>query len=57
MPLIHPLIPESEDLGRELRSIRYHSHRIVYEVDLPSQTVYVARVYHGARKPLSPEDL
>jgi plasmid stabilization system protein ParE len=33
LPNRHSLIEESSQLGRPLRSILYHSHRIVYEVD------------------------
>jgi len=57
LPKRYAVIPEAAALARELRSVHYHSHRIVYEVDESAQTVYIVRVYHGARRPLSSGDL
>ena len=57
LPLRHVLIPEAADLKRELRSIHHHSHRVIYEVQEATNTVYIARVYHGARKPLMRKDI
>ena len=57
LPYRFPLIPESSSFEREYRHIIYFSHRIVYRIDEDSQTVYIVRVYHGARRPLSIHDL
>jgi len=57
MPTRHALIPEAEQLKRQLRSVHYQSHRIVYEVREDQSIVYVARIYHGARRPLSARDV
>jgi plasmid stabilization system protein ParE len=53
MPCRYAQIPESEALGRVLRAVVYHSHRVVYIVDETHQKVFVVRVYHCARKPLT----
>jgi len=51
------VIPESEELGLDLRHIIHYSHRIVFRVKETEGSVEVIRVYHGARKPLTPPDL
>lgn len=56
-PLSCVMVPEAERLGVEYRQIRYHSHRIVFLVDEEERTVYVARVYHSARRALRISDL
>lgn len=50
LPRRHPLAPESEELGQELRQFYYHSHRVIYRV-LKSE-VEILRVYHGSRRAL-----
>jgi len=57
MPFRHALIPEAEPIGIPYRSVSVHSHRLIYRVDEKQSKVYVVRVYHGARKPLSFEDV
>ena len=57
MPLRFALIAEADELKKPLRSFVHHSHRIVYEIDEPTQIVSIVRVYHSARAPLSLEDL
>lgn len=57
LPLRHALIPEAEDLGRELRGFPYYSHRVIYEVDDSRKIVFIVRVYHSARKPLEQNDI
>ena len=57
LPERHVLVPEADELGREIRSLHYHSHRIIYEVRPSQNTVYIARIYHGARKPLEAKDI
>jgi plasmid stabilization system protein ParE len=53
MPGRYAQISESEELGRPLRAVVYRSHRVVYFVDEAHQEVYVVRVYHCARRPLT----
>lgn len=57
MPGRFPVIPEAEELGLPYRSALHHSHRVIFRVDAEKNTVYVVRVYHGARRPLTPEDV
>ncbi len=57
LPHRYALIPEAGQLKRELRSIHHHSHRVIYEVHDTENTVYIARVYHGARKPITKKDV
>lgn len=57
MPARHPLITESGHLKRALHSLHYHSHRVVYEINVAQQTVSIVRVYHSSRRPLRLEDL
>ena len=50
MPLRFALIPEADELKRPLRSFPHHSHRVIYQVDEPAQTVSIsARLSLGAR--------
>ncbi len=56
-PYRFSVIPEVEELGYPFRSAIYHSHRVVFRVEDSSQTVYIVRVYHGARHPLSIDDI
>ena len=51
------VIPESEDLGVELRDVIHYSHRIIYRVRDSKNTVEILRVYHGSRKRLTENDL
>lgn len=49
-----------QDLGEMdliFRAFPYHSHRVIYHVDDASKVVYIARVYHAARRSLSDRDL
>lgn len=57
LPGRYPLIPESGQLKRNLRSIHHHSHRVIYEVDEEHEIVFVIRVFHSARKPLSKKEI
>ena len=57
LPERHELIREAKKLQRQLRSIHYHSHRIIYEVQVERNTVFIVRVYHGARRPLAKKDV
>ncbi len=41
------VIPEAEDLGRELRHLLLGQYRLIYRIE--GQTVWVLRVIHGAR--------
>ena len=51
------VIPEAARLKRPYRSVGHFSHRVVYRIDEPANTVFVVRVYHGARKPLAKKDI
>jgi len=42
-----PVIPESEEIGREYRHLIYGSYRTIFRVE--GEAVYVLRVVHGAR--------
>jgi len=57
LPRRFPVIYEAADLGKEYRSLIYHSHRIIYEVNDSTGTVFVHRVYHGAKQRLTPSDI
>jgi plasmid stabilization system protein ParE len=57
MPGRFPLIPEAEELDAAYRSARHYSHRVIYRIDNESGVVYVVRVYHGARQPLTRGDI
>lgn len=52
-----PVIPEADDLGMPLRSFVYHSHRVIFSIEVSPRRVTVLRIYHGARKPLTTDDL
>jgi plasmid stabilization system protein ParE len=55
-PLGCPLAPENEDLDFECRQTHCHSHRVLFMVELSTETLHILRVYHGARRPVSPSD-
>ena len=57
MPGRFAVIPEATELGMPYRSAPHHSHRVIFRIEESNNTVYVVRVYHGARRPLSPEDI
>lgn len=57
MPGRFAVIPEATELGMPYRSAPHHSHRVIFRIDEPRNTVYVVRVYHGSRHPLSSEDI
>jgi len=57
LPARHSIIPEAEHIGRPLRSVNYHSHRIIYEALESEGVLYVVRLYHGTRRPLNLRDL
>lgn len=56
LPFRFALIPEIESAGHPYRSCVYHSHRIIYRIDETNKTVYILRVYHSAREPLTQDD-
>ncbi|BDI29564.1 hypothetical protein CCAX7_16150 [Capsulimonas corticalis] len=51
------VIPEAVELQIDYRFVLHHSHRIVFRIDDANRIVYVVRVYHGARNPLTNEDV
>ena len=57
MPSRFPPVSESTELEVPCRSARYHSHRVIFWIDTEHNTVYVVRVYHGARRPLTNDDI
>lgn len=57
MPSRFPLIQEASEFPQTYRCAHLHSHRIIFRIDEDEKTVYVVRVYHGARRPLEPGDL
>ena len=46
-PLRCPVIPESQELGREYRHIIYGNYRTIFRINGPR--VIIMRVIHGAR--------
>lgn len=56
LPFRFAFIPEIESAGNSYRSCFYYSHRIIYRVDETNKTVYIVRVYHSAREPLTQDD-
>lgn len=57
MPAKYALIPEAEDIGVPYRDVLHHSHRVVYRIEEEAAVIYIVRVYHGARRPLTKRDL
>ena len=57
MPGRFAVIAEAEELGLPYRSALHHSHRVIFRIDEAKNTVYVVRVYHGGRHPLSRGDI
>lgn len=57
MPGRFATIAEAGELGLPYRSAPHHSHRVIFRIDEVKNTVYVVRVYHGARRPLSHGDI
>lgn len=57
MPQRCPLAPESQKIGRTLRVLLYHSHRIIFDVDEEQGIVRILRVWHSARRAILPSDL
>lgn len=58
-PTRYPLAPESKDLGREIRQLLYGKRHAVYRVlfEIRGDTVFVLRVWHGARDWLQAGDI
>ena len=46
-PLRCPVIPESQDLGKEYRYIIYGNYRTIFRIE--GLRVFIMRVIHGAR--------
>jgi len=57
MPTRFPSLPESSKLEQTYRSAAHYSHRVVFRIDETTNTVFIVRVYHGARKPLAQADV
>lgn len=57
MPAQFAIIPGAEELGQPYRDALVHSHRVIYRIDETSATVYIVRVYRGARRPLVRGDI
>lgn len=57
MPARFAVIPEADDVGLPYRDALIFSHRVIYRIDEESSTVFIVRVYHGARRPLIRRDL
>ncbi len=57
MPGRFAIIPEAAGLEMLYRSAPHRSHRVIFRIDEQANTVYVVRVYHGARHPLTCEDI
>jgi plasmid stabilization system protein ParE len=57
MPSRFNIVQEADELGLQYRSVNHYSHRIIYRIDDATMSIFVVRVYHGSRKPLSHEDV
>jgi plasmid stabilization system protein ParE len=57
MPHRNAVIPEADLLGLPYRSLPLHAHRLIYRIDEERSVVYIVRLYHGARRPLTIEDV
>ena len=57
MPGRFPIIAEAEALQIPYHSVPHYSHRVIFRIDAERNIVYVVRVYHGARHPLTHEDI
>jgi len=57
MPHRHARLGDEGFSDREVRAIRYGSHRVIYRIDEAAETVYVLRIWHGARREIKPDDL
>jgi plasmid stabilization system protein ParE len=57
MPMQYPLAAEAEELGVECRSFNHFSHRMLYLADSKQNEIVVLRVYHGHRRPITPEGI
>src|SRR5690242_10786926 len=57
MPERFSVISEGLDFPQTYRCAHHFSHRVVYRVEVQSHTVFVVRVYHGARQQLTTEDI
>jgi plasmid stabilization system protein ParE len=61
MPLRCPIAPESKKTQRTLRHLLHdhksHMYRAIYEVDTKRKVVVVLAVRHGAREPLSLDEI
>ncbi len=56
MPSRFAVIPEVDALGSSYRAALYKPYRVIFQIDEAANTVFVVRVYHGARRPLMPQD-
>jgi plasmid stabilization system protein ParE len=52
-----PSIPEQPAFPFDIRHLVYFSHRIIFAIEREKQRVVIYRVYHGARHPISADDL
>lgn len=57
MPKRFTIIPEAEDLEFPYLSAKHYSHRVIFRIDEAKNTVFVVRVYPGARRSLTESDL
>jgi plasmid stabilization system protein ParE len=55
LPRRCPLAPEAALLGREIRQLVHHRHRILFAID--ADEVLVLHIRHGSRLPADDEDL
>ena len=46
-------VPHTEVLRHDYRAALHYSHKVIFYIDDESNTVYIVRVYHSARKPLA----
>lgn len=60
-PLRCPVAPESKKSKRALHHLLYgtkpHIYRVIYEIDERRKVVYVLTIRHGAREPMTSEEI
>jgi plasmid stabilization system protein ParE len=57
MPGRFPVIAEADEFTHPYRAAHHFSHRVVFRIDEAAGIVYVVRVYHAARQPLTDPDI
>ena len=57
LPYRHPSLAIEDEPTNSYRRFLHYSHQVIYRVDEGARIVYVVRVYHSARGPISWQEL